>query len=483
MNALLKVHRMSFRNSVPEILVLILLSCTICTLRVVAQEAGTLAAGNTASTGTTENAVGAEVTEDEQSKLGIPRASVRIEGREIIELTGANQLEVFQRAERVNRRLELLVEREPAVAPFSENDIVNINGQPLITLGGEPILTVTPSDAEDHLQTAEELASVWGTKLSVAVKEARAARTNPLRGVGILVRNSIRDLFVSLVTWLPRLAGVFLLWLVFWPLARLARWLVTLTTGRIKLDPNLRQLLRTVTFYGVWATGVIAMLSTLGIDSTSIAAAVGVSGFVLGFAFKDILAHFFAGLMLLLGRQFHVGSQIVVGEFEGIVERIELRALHLRTYDNRLVTIPNGDVFTSAVTSNNAHPLRRREFSVGIGYENDIQQVQRIVLGTLQQVDGVLPHPEPEVLVHDLTPSYVLLRVLYHANPSRHDWLKLGSECIREVKEELERQEISVPAETRSLQLRNVEGLGEVVSTALLNDGSRENCNGLAVKG
>ena len=142
------------------------------------------------------------------------------------------------------------------------------------------------------------------------------------------------------------------------------RWLTQLVTERVHLDPNLRDLLRALSFYGVWTVGFFAILSTLGIESGSIATAVGISGFVLGFAFKDILSHFLAGLMLLLGGKFRVGDQIIVRDFEGTVERIELRALHLRTYDNRLVVIPNADVFTSAVTSNTASPHRRRDFTV-----------------------------------------------------------------------------------------------------------------------
>ena len=67
--------------------------------------------------------------------------------------------------------------------------------------------------------------------------------------------------------------------------------------------------------------------------------------------------------MLLAGRQFSIGGQIVVGEFEGTVESIDLRALRLRTFDNRIVTIPNGEVFNSAVVTNTYNLYRRREFT------------------------------------------------------------------------------------------------------------------------
>lgn len=391
------------------------------------------------------------------------QAPVKVNGRTLLTLTDINDAQALLRADRVHLRLERLIARDQPVAAVRPQDIVDNQGQPLITLGGEPVLTVTLADAENNLMSPQQLALIWSGKLSVAVAEARAARANPLQGIGYLIRYSFRDLIQSIARWLPRLAGAVLVWMAFWVLARSSRWLVKLLTQRIPLDPNIRQLIRAVTFYGVWAAGLMAILSTLGIDSTSIATAVGISGFVLGFAFKDILSHFFAGLMLLMGRQLHIGGQVTVGEFEGTVERIELRALHLRTSDNRLVTIPNGDVFTSAVTSSTAYSNRRREFKVAIGYEHNIRQAQALALKTLRAIPGVLDSPPPQVLVHELAGASVNLRVLFHTAATAPNFLEIGSECIRQVKEAFEREGFSVPAPLHNIDIRNIDELSRIV--------------------
>jgi small conductance mechanosensitive channel len=409
----------------------------------------------------------ATTSTDAEAEGGTGQAPVKVNGRTILEITDSSAAQALLRADRVHLRLERLIAREEAVSKFTADDILESEGQPLITLGGEPVLTVTLADAENNLMTPQELALMWGGKLSVAVAEARASRANPLQGVGYLIRYSFRDLIRSIAKWLPRLAGAVLVWMVFWVLARLSRWIVQTATERVPLDPNLRQLARAVAFYSVWAAGLMAILSTLGIDSASIATAVGISGFVLGFAFKDILSHFFAGLMLLMGRQFHIGGQIVVGEFEGVVERIELRALHLRTYDNRLVTIPNGDVFTSAVTSNTANPHRRREFLVGIGYREDIKHAQQIAMQTMIATEGVLSEPEPQVLVHEMTSSAVNLRMIYHTGSADPNILFIGSECIRRVKEAFEREGIEVPTEIYGINLRNIDEVTQKLQKVL----------------
>lgn len=382
-------------------------------------------------------------------------APVQVEGRTLFEVTGNNQLSSMERADRINRRLQNLITRPVPVPPFTPANVRERGREWLITLGGEPIAQVTPADAEDTLAEPHELALLWGGKLATAVEDARATRANPFRGAGILIRNAFRDLVVSALTWLPRLAGALVLLIFFSLLARLVTWCVRAVAERTAMDGNLRQLLRAVAFYGTWLVGGAFILSTLGFQSGSIVTALGVSGFVLGFSFKDILSHFLAGLMLLTGRQFRIGDQIMIKEFEGTVERIELRALHLRTYDNRLVIIPNAEVFTSAVTSNTASPHRRRDFLVGIGYEAPVNKARKIALETVRATPGVLAEPEPDVLVDELAASTSNLRTRFYTSSLRSDYLKVGSACMQRVKEAFEQQGISMPTDIQTVVLQN----------------------------
>lgn len=378
-------------------------------------------------------------------------ASVKVDGRLLFEMVGARGLTAAERADKVNRRLNSLIARDEPIRPFESGDVVTRGGETAIVLGGEPILSVTDADAQDALSTRPELALLWGKKMASAVIDVRDAHANPLKGAGILVRNSFSDLILSVLKWLPRLAGALALVLLFWIVARFNRWAVASVLARATFDTNTRHLLRALSFYGTWTVGTIAILSTLGLEGGSIATTLGISGFVLGFAFKDILSHFFAGLMLLLGRQFHIGDQIVVNGFEGTVERIELRALYLRTYDNRLVILPNGDVLTSAVTSNTASPHRRSEFVVGIGYDDDIDRARIVALLTIQGVEGVMEDPAPDVLVDELAASTVNLKIRFYVNSFRADYLRVSSECRRQVKNAFDREKISMPTEITTI--------------------------------
>ena len=185
--------------------------------------------------------------------------------------------------------------------------------------------------------------------------------------------------------------------------------------------------------------------------------------------------------MLLLGRQFHIGDQIVVKGYEGTVERIELRALYLRTYDNRLVILPNGDVFTSAVTSNTDSPHRRSEFIVGIGYDDDIDKARTVALSAVQGVDGVANGPAPDVLIDELAASTVNLKVRFYANSQRADYLRVGSECRRQVKRAFDRERISMPTDIKTIVIQNLgevaKGVEEITNSHVRQNGQVDDSN------
>ncbi len=373
----------------------------------------------------------------------MPVAPVKVNERMLFEVAGATKEAAAQRADRITRRLQRLIEQPGDVLRYTEENtsIAPTSDGYVIKLDNETILTVTQADVDYYLTPAPELAQTWSVKLVGGVMTGRIARTGTLGDIGMLTLTSLTDLIRSIIQWSPRLLGAIILALLFWPLAKLSRKTAQWATSSKRLDPNMRQLAIALAFYGVWAMGLLAILSALGIDSVSIATTVGVSGFILGFAFKDILAHFFAGMMLLLERQFSIGGQIVVGDYEGTVERIDLRALQLRTYDNRLVTIPNGQVFNSAVVANSHNLYRRREFSITVGENIDARQAMKAAIDAVQAVDGVLPQPPPQVLASALAGGTLTLRILFFTSNTHINPQGVLSECILRVKEEIAKLE------------------------------------------
>jgi small-conductance mechanosensitive channel len=175
----------------------------------------------------------------------------------------------------------------------------------------------------------------------------------------------------------------------------------------------------------------------------------GIGSVAIGFAFRDILQNFLAGILLLLTEPFRIGDQIITGSYEGTVEDIQTRATTIRTYDGRRVVIPNADLFVGTVTVNTAFTNRRLEAVVGIGYGDDIDEAKEAIFAALGECSTVLPAPKPEVLVFEFAPSSINLRVRWWVEPPRRrDALDSQDEVLTSIRKCLKGRGIDLPFST-----------------------------------
>ncbi|KAI9135409.1 mechanosensitive ion channel family protein [Acaryochloris sp. CCMEE 5410] len=182
----------------------------------------------------------------------------------------------------------------------------------------------------------------------------------------------------------------------------------------------------------------------------------GVSGVAIGFAFRDILQNFLSGVLILLTQPFQIDDQIVYQDYEGTVEEIQTRATTIRTYDNRRIVIPNSELFTNSVLVNTAFEKRRLQYDIGIHYDADIDQASQLILAAMQETEGVLADPAPEVLVVDLAPSTVNLRARWWMDPPRRaDVLEMTSQILKAIKNKLMAQGIDLPYPTQQILMQD----------------------------
>ena len=178
----------------------------------------------------------------------------------------------------------------------------------------------------------------------------------------------------------------------------------------------------------------------------------GIGSVAIGFAFRDILQNFLAGILLLLTQPFRIGDQIVARSYEGTVEDIQARATFIRTYDGRRVVVPNAVLFTDTVVVNTAFAHRRLEYDVGIGYGDDIERARRIMMNAVQRTAGVLADPAPDVLVTDLAAASVTLRVRWWiAPPKQADALDARDLVLTAIKHDLIADGIDLPFPTQQI--------------------------------
>lgn len=178
----------------------------------------------------------------------------------------------------------------------------------------------------------------------------------------------------------------------------------------------------------------------------------GLSTVAIGFAFRDVLQNFLAGIVILLTEPFRIGDQIKIDDFYGIVEDIQTRATNIRTFDRRRIVIPNSEFFTKSVVVMTAFKKRRIEHLVGIGYGDDIETAKRVILEILHGLEGVLDDPAPDVKVSDLAGSSVNLAVRWWISPSeRTEEIDSRDKVLGAVKAALLAHGIDLPYSTHTV--------------------------------
>ena len=249
---------------------------------------------------------------------------------------------------------------------------------------------------------------------------------------------------------LPNIMVAIVIFVIFWFVGKLVKSLIYKQSSRRERD-NLGEVLGGFVRWVIIVMGFL-LAATVVIPSLKpgdLIAGLGVSSVAIGFAFKDILQNWLAGLLILLRQPFHVGDQISVDGHEGTVERIETRATIIKTYDGQRIVVPNSDIYTNSVLVRTAHEKRRSEYDIGIGYGDNVENACEVIVKTLQSVEGVETDPAPEALPWDLAASWVTVRARWWTDSRRTNVAHVHSRVIMAMKNALDTAEIDMPFETQ----------------------------------
>lgn len=256
------------------------------------------------------------------------------------------------------------------------------------------------------------------------------------------------------IVMLPNIVLALIVFILFFFAARWLKWLVKRLTRRHRQARNLGMVLGRLAQGTVILIGLFVALSIVipTFKAGDLVQLLGISGVAIGFAFRDILQNFLAGILILLTEPFRIDDQIVFKDFEGTVENIQTRATTIKTYDGRRIVIPNSELFTNSVTVNTAFDARRIEYDIGIGYGDDIESAKRLMLEAIYSVDEVLKDPAADVLVMELAESSVNIRARWWIEPPRRaDDLYSRDKVLSAIKQKLVENGIDLPYPTRQI--------------------------------
>ena len=247
------------------------------------------------------------------------------------------------------------------------------------------------------------------------------------------------------------LAAVVILTLGLWLSGRVASIINKGAKRSRHIDDTLRPFLSSLARYAVLIVTIISVLARVGVQTTSIVAALGAMGLAVGLALQGTLQNISAGLMLLVLRPFQVGDYIDASGISGTVETIGLFSTEMTTYDGIYQAVPNVSLWNTSILNYSRLPTRRLDVPVGIAYEDDIEKAMALLLDHLQQDSRVMSEPAPQVLVTGLGESSVDLSL--RCWTQRTDFWTLKFELNKNAKLWLDTAGISIPFPQRDVHL------------------------------
>jgi small conductance mechanosensitive channel len=201
--------------------------------------------------------------------------------------------------------------------------------------------------------------------------------------------------------------------------------------------------------------GVLLALELL--DATALVGAAlgaaGVVGIAVGFAFRDIIENYLAGLLLSMRHPFEANDLVSIDGEEGKVVRLTSRATILLTLDGNHLRIPNARVFKAVLVNYTQNPLRRVDFEVSVSVDVDLATAQKTGVDALSSTGAIIDDPPPLALVERLGDSTVCLHFYAWLDQRDTDFFKARSESIRIVKSAFDDAGIEMPAPSYQVTL------------------------------
>ncbi len=244
------------------------------------------------------------------------------------------------------------------------------------------------------------------------------------------VLNFLRDVFLSifgkfvdpdalwkwLIALLPRVVGALLIFGLGWWLSGIIANIFTRGMERTKVDEGVRTFLNSCIKIVIKIIVIITTLATLGMNVTTLVAALGTAGVTIALALKDSLSNFASGVLILFNRTFKVGDFIEINGQTGTVRRIELMFTTLATADNKRLVIPNSVITANMIVNYTAKSVRRLDLNVGVAYGSDILVVKKAILAALKNCGDVNWDKEPIVGISSFDDSAITFDIKVWVN-------------------------------------------------------------------
>lgn len=237
-------------------------------------------------------------------------------------------------------------------------------------------------------------------------------------------------------------------------------WLIKQIVNVIKkglskkeLDPAVVSFIGNIISVIGFVAVLIAAMSQLGIDTTSMVAVLGAAGLAVGLALQSSLSNFASGIIIVTLRPFKAGDFVEAGGCSGTVCEIKLFSTTLTTPDNKVVMVPNSSITGDTITNFSKQDTRRVDLTIGVSYDADIKKTKEVLASVLDKESRILPDPAYMIGLHTLADSSVNYVVRSWVNSA--DYWPVYFDLMENIKYQLDANDIGIPYPQMDLHIRS----------------------------
>ncbi len=282
------------------------------------------------------------------------------------------------------------------------------------------------------------------TTIADTTQEVTDATQEAVKQVNQLTQY-VQDSIPGLITFGLKVLAALVAFFIGRLVIRWIRKIVRRSFERSGADKGVEQFVDSLLKYGLYALLVFSLISSLGFDTTSVAAVLASGGVAIGLALQGSLSNFAGGVLILLLKPFVVGDYIIedTNGKEGTVKEIQIFYTKLSTIDNKTIVIPNGMLTNNSITNATAKDERQLDLRVGISYDADIRQAKSVIENLLIKDECIIKNEQINVFVHELADNAVVLGI--RAWVKNEKYWETRWRLLEEIKLLLDENGIEIP--------------------------------------
>lgn len=227
---------------------------------------------------------------------------------------------------------------------------------------------------------------------------------------------------------------------------RLLRGIVRKITEKRNVDPTVSGFLLNMISWLLKLLLFIAIISKLGIETSSFVAVLGAMGLAIGLSLQGSLSNLTGGLLIIMFKPFRVGDYIQAQGVEGTVRQIQIFNTQINNDNNQAIFIPNGILSNGTVINFSREQNRRANIRIAVSTANDLARVNQIFIDILKSNDKVLQTPAPSVILSELAGETATFSIRPWAR--RPNFSAMNSEILLAIKNTIEKESIKLPIQS-----------------------------------